>query len=222
MEISVRKLINPSDDEIDALVSMLDRAFVNSSSTIQSSGWLFRFLTDGKRELAAKYVYRGHVLAGLLEGEVWVAGQSGTNAIRAAAVWFPPGIDALVTEAQRSAAEWDQFISKLSQEKRTWWSDYFLPTTEEASASLIGRHMGLKSWHLLLLGTDPDHQGKGLSTALIRAVESKASAERVSMVVGTSELTNVAYYQKLGFVVRGAVPIDIGDDQLMLTTLTKP
>ncbi|KAF8172403.1 hypothetical protein K438DRAFT_1217772 [Mycena galopus ATCC 62051] len=43
------------------------------------------------------------------------------------------------------------------------------------NAACIGEGMKLKSWQLQLLGTVPEHQRKGLSTALIQAIELKVS-----------------------------------------------
>jgi GNAT superfamily N-acetyltransferase len=39
--------------------------------------------------------------------------------------------------------------------------------------SCLGKDTKLKSWHLHLLGTSPDHHRKGLAAALITAVEAK-------------------------------------------------
>ncbi|KAJ7614659.1 hypothetical protein DFH06DRAFT_920702, partial [Mycena polygramma] len=114
---------------------------------------------------------RAVVRAGLIGGEVWVAGFGPTD-ICAAAVWFGPGNDFLATEDQR-AAGWSEAEAKFTPELRKWWTDYFIPRASAWSRSLLGEGTMLNSWQLELLGTSPEHQKKGLAAALIRAIELK-------------------------------------------------
>ncbi|KAF8166654.1 acyl-CoA N-acyltransferase [Mycena galopus ATCC 62051] len=213
-EIVLRKLTNPTEDEIELAAAVLNRAFLNPPDPF------FRSLTGGNPELNIG-VHRAHVRAGVIAGEVWVAGYEPTD-FCAVAVWFGPGTDIFETEEQRAATGWNQFQSKLTPEVRKWRSEYFLPRYHEWIASSIGEDTSLKSWHLDLLGTDPDYQRKGLSTALIRAVESKAAEDGVAMVLETTNDPNVAYYQRLGFTVRGAIGIVGSGGEITLTSLTKP
>ncbi|KAJ7355792.1 acyl-CoA N-acyltransferase [Mycena albidolilacea] len=213
-EIIVRKLSDPTEDEIEQAAAVLNEAFLNPPDPF------FHSLTGGNRELDI-YIHRAHVRSGVLDGEVWVAGFGPTD-ICAVAVWFGPGADVLATDEKRAAAGLGQFQSRLGPEQRKWRSEYFLPRYDEAIASFIGQDTSLNSWHLDLLGTDPKHQRKGLSSALIRAVESKAAAEGVMMVLETTNDPNVAYYQKLGFVVRGTFSVVGSGGDITLTSLTKP
>ncbi|KAJ7714465.1 hypothetical protein B0H14DRAFT_3634690, partial [Mycena olivaceomarginata] len=141
--------------------------------------------------------------SGVLDGEVWVTGFGPTD-ICAVAIWFGPVLP-IYSQEQRAAAGWDQFQSKLGPEQRKWGAEYFsfssVPCYDEAITSFIGKDTSLNSWHLDLLGTNPKHQRKGLSSALIGAVESKAAVEGVMMVLETTNDPSVVYYQKLGFVV---------------------
>ncbi|KAF7357030.1 N-acetyltransferase domain-containing protein [Mycena venus] len=194
-EIVVRRLLNPTEDEIEQAAAVLNKAFLNPPDPF------FHSLTGGKprpRYFGPPRTY-----------------------ICAVAVWFGPGTDILETEEQRAVARWGEFVSKLTPEQKKWRSEYFIPRYYDAMASCIGEGTSIKSWHLDLLGTDPEHQRKGLSSALIRAVESKAKAEGTMMVLETTNDPNVAYYQKLGFVVRGAVSIVGSGGEITLTSLSK-
>ncbi|KAJ7272679.1 acyl-CoA N-acyltransferase [Mycena haematopus] len=211
-EIVVRRLVNPSEDEIEQAAAVLNRAFLNPPDPF------FHSLTGGNRKLDI-CIHRAHVRAGVIDGEVWVAGYEPTD-ICAVAVWFGPGTDILATEEQRVTAGWDQFQSNLTPELKKWRLEYFLPRYHEWIASCIGEDTSMKSWHLDLLGTDPAHQRKGLSSALIRAVETKAVEDGIRIVLETTNDPNVAYYRKLGFVVRGTVTIVGSGGEITVTSLS--
>ncbi|KAJ6485712.1 hypothetical protein C8R45DRAFT_997581 [Mycena sanguinolenta] len=213
-EIIVRRLTNPSETEIEKAAAVLNRAFLNPPEPF------FHSLTGGNRDLDI-LIHCAHVRAGLIDGEVWVAGYEPTD-ICAVAIWFGPGTDIFSTEEQQAAAGWDQFQLKLTPEVKKWRSEYFIPRYHEWIASCIGQDTSIEAWHLDLLGTDPTHRRKGLSSALIRAVETKAVEESITMVLETTNDPNVAYYQKLGFIVRGALSVVGSGGETTVTCLTKP
>jgi hypothetical protein len=82
-----------------------------------------------------------------------------------------------------------------------------LPRVNSWTESCLGNGAKLNSWHLLLLGTNPDHHHKGLAAALIKAVETKvlcgflceelnlpdaqANNDDVMMCLETSNVKNV-------------------------------
>ena len=62
-------------------------------------------------------------------------------------------------------------------------------------------------WYLSVLGTDPEHQGKGIGGTLIRHVIDQPGN---NAYLETETAANVAYYRQFGFDVIGEV--DIGGD----------
>lgn len=57
-------------------------------------------------------------------------------------------------------------------------------------------------WYLAILGTDPAHQGKGIGSALIRAVTDRCDEQGLGAYLESSKEQNVPYYARHGFEVR--------------------
>ena len=57
--------------------------------------------------------------------------------------------------------------------------------------------------YLAMLGTDPDHQGKGHGGQLITAVTERADTEGVGCYLESSKASNLPYYGRFGFEVTG-------------------
>ncbi|KAJ7708825.1 hypothetical protein B0H17DRAFT_1030971 [Mycena rosella] len=212
-EIIVRRLTNPTDDEIERGSALLTVAFRSLNDLFVAS------ITGNNPDLDPMF-HRAHMRAGAVGGELWVAGFGPTD-IAAVAVWFGPGTDFLATEEQR-AAGWNDLQSKFTPELRKWWSEYFGPRYNQWNEDCLGKGTKTKSWHLDLLGTSPDHQHKGLAAALIQAIEVKSTADGEIMFLEASNDPNVAFYKKRGFVVGGDISIVGAGGEVTLTCLSKP
>ncbi|KAJ7355790.1 acyl-CoA N-acyltransferase [Mycena albidolilacea] len=210
-EIVVRQLVNPTEDEIEQAATVLKDAFHAGADPFGHS------LCGGNLEFDTQ-ILRAGVRAAVVGGEIWVAGLGPTD-IGAVATWFGPGTDYLATEEQR-AAGWYDVEAKFTPELKKWWSEYFIPRYNSWNAASIGEGTKLKSWQLQLLATAPEHQRKGLAGALIKAVESKADG--VMLCLETTNDPNVAFYRKLGFVVRGTISLVGSGGESIMTSLTKP
>jgi GNAT superfamily N-acetyltransferase len=57
-------------------------------------------------------------------------------------------------------------------------------------------------WYLAVLGTHPDHQGRGVGAALVEAVTERCDQEGLPSYLESSKEANVAFYARLGFVAR--------------------
>jgi len=57
-------------------------------------------------------------------------------------------------------------------------------------------------WYLATLGTDPDHQGKGIGSALMAPVLDRCDREGVPAYLESSKESNIAFYARHGFVER--------------------
>jgi len=80
-------------------------------------------------------------------------------------------------------------------------------TTASLSAALgdIGK---LDNWHLQVLGVVPQHQRKGLGTALIRPIALKAREKGLSLIVETETEDAVVFYVTVGFLGYGKTVIE--------------
>ncbi|KAF9460511.1 hypothetical protein BDZ94DRAFT_1197671 [Collybia nuda] len=192
--VIVRHLQNPTESEIDKIVSVLQAAF--------DGDLLTRFLVGGDTSLL-RSKFEANVRAAVIGGTIYVAATS-SNAedIIGASIWFGPGQGSLMTKEQR-AAGWDQFLETAPEELQQWWLDYFIPLMAQMSDLSLGPGFKLQQWHLLLFGVTPEHHQKGYGRAMITTVEKLAKADGVSIVLETPTDLDVKIYKRLGFNVMG-------------------
>ncbi len=72
------------------------------------------------------------------------------------------------------------------------------------------RHPPEPHWYLALLGTHPDHQGRGLGTAVVAPGLAAADHAGLGCYLESSKEANVPYYRRLGFEVTGTYDADGG------------
>jgi ribosomal protein S18 acetylase RimI-like enzyme len=76
----------------------------------------------------------------------------------------------------------------------------------EIMAKLHRRLVPTPHWYLLIVAVDPELQGKGAGSALVKEGLARADAAGVPCYLETSEETNIGFYRRLGFeVVASAV-----------------
>lgn len=113
----------------------------------------------------------------------------------ATALWAPPG--------QRSAP--------ASEELRLAW-----PFARLLGASGIRRGIAVQTamkkarpredhWYLAILGTHPDHQGRGLGSTVLRPVLERCDLDGVGAYLESSKPENVPFYERHGFRATGTV-----------------
>lgn len=118
-----------------------------------------------------------------------------TPGIEAAAVWLPPGKEIGFLSILRSGFDMIRFTMSL-------------PSRDRKRMSGILRQLGAKkkelmpepTWHLVAIGVDPDHQAKGIGSALVLSGIRKADKTGSPMYLETETEENVAFYEKLGFL----------------------
>lgn len=71
-------------------------------------------------------------------------------------------------------------------------------------------------WYLATLGTDPDRQGQGVGSALVRTVLERADAEGLPAYLESSKERNLAFYARHGFEVTGEIHTPGGGPTLWL------
>ena len=62
-------------------------------------------------------------------------------------------------------------------------------------------------WYLGTLGTDPDHQGRGVGSRLLRIVLDRLDAACLPAYLESSKERNLAFYARHGFEVTGEIAI---------------
>lgn len=62
-------------------------------------------------------------------------------------------------------------------------------------------------WYLAILGTDPQHQGKGIGGALLGPVLERCDTEGMPAYLESSKEANVPYYERFGWRVTGELTL---------------
>ena len=105
------------------------------------------------------------------------------------AVWTPPGRNELSDEAE---AKLEPFLTaELSAH-----AEPVLRVMEQFDSV---RPEGLDFYYLSLLGTHPDHRGRGLGMDLLAANLAQIDAEKAPAYLESSNPANDTRYERLGF-----------------------
>jgi GNAT superfamily N-acetyltransferase len=128
---------------------------------------------------------------GLLFGEVDVP----AGPVEASAIWFPPSAGAR-TEERRERAGLTAVVSAFSDGAR-------------ARLDAMVHHLGrireptesIPHWYLLFIGVDPERQGLGLGSLLLRAGLARVDQDGVECQLCTEQPRNVPLYQRHGFEI---------------------
>jgi GNAT superfamily N-acetyltransferase len=78
------------------------------------------------------------------------------------------------------------------------------------------RHPKEPHYYLAILGTDPQHQGKGVGSAIMAPVLERCDAEGVGAYLESSKESNVPFYRRHGFEVTEEITIPDGGPRLWL------
>jgi len=166
--------------DVPAVTATLARAFENNPAT----SWTLRNASTRRQKLERGWAgYMRHVW--LPRGECWT-----TNALDGAALWLPPG-------------GWEVPI---------WLQLRLLPmvlaSTRLETVRLMryisvveAKHPHKPHWYLAVLGVDPDRQGRGFGSHLMRPVLERCDADGVPAYLETDTEKNVQLYSRHGFAV---------------------
>ncbi|HEX5502797.1 MAG TPA: N-acetyltransferase [Thermomicrobiales bacterium] len=161
----------------------LARAF----STDPLFAWLFP--RPEERVPALRRLFRSALMFGLRHGCVTHA-----HGGLATAVWLPPGQAMTVGGMVRSGF--------LSLPFRVGFRPFArFVGANETMERIHKRHVPEPHWYLLLLGVDPQHQGRGLGSALVQEGLARADQANCPCYLETSEERNLAFYERHGFTV---------------------
>jgi len=71
-------------------------------------------------------------------------------------------------------------------------------------------HPKTPHWYLAVLGTDPQHQGKGIGSALLAPVLAKCDEEGIPAYLESSKERNIPFYRRHGFEVSSELKLKNG------------
>jgi GNAT superfamily N-acetyltransferase len=128
----------------------------------------------------------------------------------AAAVWIPPGGVELTEEEEASI---EPLLNDLIGERAT----EVLELLERFDSS---HPDGEPHYYLSLLGTHPDHRGKGLGMALLADNLARIDAEGAAAFLESSNAANDPRYERHGFTRIGHFTRP--DEQVTVSTMWRP
>jgi ribosomal protein S18 acetylase RimI-like enzyme len=113
---------------------------------------------------------------------------------KAVALWLPPGGKATAGRMMRCGMLGVPFRVGLGAFAK-------FAIANEIMGKLHTRHVPEPHWHLMIVGVDPELQGRGVGTALVKEGLARADQENVPCFLETSRERNLAFYERLGFAV---------------------
>lgn len=168
---------------IDRAAVTLERAF----SPDPLFTWVFP--DPGTRPAALQRFMRVPLEYGLRYGRVTTSHEA-----KAACVWLPPGPGVTIPRMIRSGM--------LGVPFRTGFGPFVtFMTANEIMDKIHKARVPEPHWYLMVVGVDPELQGQGVGSAIVREGLALADRETQPCYLETSERRNLAFYERLGFVV---------------------
>jgi GNAT superfamily N-acetyltransferase len=176
--------------DLPALTQMLVRAFMDDPVAV----WACRWEQLRPRMLEGMYTARLRQL--LAHEEVW------TNpGLSSAALWSPPG--GWKTSLRQDAALIRSFLDPRLMAR--------LPLLAVGLSGVQRKHPRTPPhWYLSLLGTDPDAQGHGFGSAVLKPVLEQCDRDGVCAYLESSKRRNLDFYARYGFRVTGELRLPYG------------
>jgi ribosomal protein S18 acetylase RimI-like enzyme len=119
-----------------------------------------------------------------------------TTGFEAVALWLPPGREMGLWAMARAGFVMPRFVLTLPTEDRRRMMAVLGQLDEERKKLVPEPH-----WYLAAIGVEPEHQGSGLGSALVRAGMRRAHRDQKLIYLETETEGNVGYYEHLGFEV---------------------
>jgi GNAT superfamily N-acetyltransferase len=112
------------------------------------------------------------------------------------AVWLPPGGTSMSDEGMDEVG-FGEAPARMGEDALGRFGAFI-----ELVSGHHERLVPVPHWYLLILGVEPEYQGKGIGTSLITPGLARADAEGLPCYLETSKERNLPFYQRHGFEVR--------------------
>ena len=174
-----------------APVRLFEAAAVLGRALVDDPLFVYLLPDAAQRASGVPLTMQSMLRIGLAHGEVWAT----PPPITGVACWFSPA-HPTVTAEERDATGWHEVAAA--------WGAEVLARFAAFGDDLGGVVESLPPephWHLSWLGVEPNHQGQGIGSMLVRQVTTRADAAGVACDLFTLALRNVPIYEHLGFCV---------------------
>ncbi|HLI74829.1 MAG TPA: GNAT family N-acetyltransferase [Acidimicrobiales bacterium] len=85
-----------------------------------------------------------------------------------------------------------------------------MPNALRTLSAVERQHPKTPHYYLAILGTDPEHQGKGIGSALLRPVLDRCDDSGLGAYLESSKESNIPFYRRHGFEVTGEITLPKG------------
>jgi GNAT superfamily N-acetyltransferase len=171
--------------QIKPTAVMLARAF-------QDDPLFAYFLPDAvKRKEKLHHIFEVFIRYGVLYGEAYATSPN----LEGATVWFPPGrAEMTLWRTIRCGGLFLYFkVGRKVMSRVLGFFDY--------AFKVHGRHAPFPHWYGAVLGVDPEFQGKGYMSALMKPILARIDQEHLPCYLETNSETNLPIHEHYGFEV---------------------
>ena len=173
-----------SEGDLARVAGMLARAFQDDPEMVYA-------LPDAsERARVLPWLIGTNVRYGHQFGEVYA-----TIAGEGAAIWLPPGATTFTAGRMLRAG---MFAAPL---RLRWSALRRLAAMGGRAARMHQRYAPRAHWYLAQIGVEPESQGQGAGSALLRAMLSRIDGAARTCYLETSKAANVDFYSHHGFAV---------------------
>lgn len=181
----VRNLVSLPEHHVEQAGGLLARAFFANPLLTHI------FPDDGERRRLSPDFFSAFVRYGRLAGEV----STTEGSLDGVAVWTPPDAGVMQPDLMEQAG-----INALPSTLGAEAFDRAMAVLGHFD-SLHARDVPTQHWYLSLLGVEPNRQGQGVASTLLRPALARADAQELPCYLETAEPSNVPFYLKFGFKV---------------------
>ena len=193
MEVGIRKVTR---EDVPRLTAVLARAFDDDPV----ANW---FVVQDKRRARRIYDFMRVSIEKMTlpHGECYT-----TTELQGGALWTPPGKWKLGTL--------QQLLLIPSFVKCTGWRR--LPKVMAGITAIEKKHPEEPHYYLMVLGTEPDLQGRGIGSQLMAPILARCDQERMPAYLESSKEKNLPLYERNGFKVTEEFTIPDGGPKVWL------
>ncbi|OCH86032.1 hypothetical protein OBBRIDRAFT_814803 [Obba rivulosa] len=192
--ITIQRVEKPTEGLVEEAVVLFKALMIKDPAT--------HSFTTGKPELIDAMARAMIKPNALIAGEMYTATDDKGDLV-GFTLWLLPGSNVWTTEEQRQMGLY-QFLGSLSPEGQ----EYYLNVLGKEFPKIVDNFLGIEhaetnTYWCSFAMVRADYQGQGVLRAMFEVVFSKAKELGVTMALATTNIRNVAIYNKLGFATRG-------------------
>ncbi|MHA1952843.1 MAG: GNAT family N-acetyltransferase [Candidatus Heimdallarchaeaceae archaeon] len=195
MDYNLKSLVRLEKNRIEEAAEVFSRAFADDPLL----NW-FLPENSSRKEMSFSY-FKFRIRFGVLFGEVYATSQN----LEGLAVWFPSN--------KMDMTYWRMLKSggmRLFKELGFSTVQRMMSIGDFVS-DLHHHQINFPHWYLAPMGVDPDYQGKGYASRLMRSMLKRLDNEKLPCFLETQNENNVEIYKHYGFKIVGKAKIPKSD-----------